>query len=555
MGRVDTNPNCAKVSMKVKFDKYNDTARFYSLKRLNMHAMGDEQSKMHEMLGYRLFRAMGIYAPRTAYMKLFINGGFQGLFLAVEEIDGRFTKSRWPDFGDGNLFKEVWPNTRNRRYFDEGLVTNDGPQDSANGARMVDFFNAIYSASKETFVRNVSPFMDLDYWIRYIAVDRAIHNADGIMTWYCDAQPTWIVNHNFYFYQEENPGGKIWLIPWDLPATLSKTDPIIDDAGMPDWNVEPDICAPKPIWNGGTGYPPHCDKLIGLTADVLWNDFVKAGEQLLATCFNPERLKKEIDDYRGLIEPIVAQDRALDLKNWQNAVKDLRATTDILNTAFNAYIHKKSAVVDTSGYAVPFPADSGFSPSLLNNFEFNPAVSITSWAHAAASKNSSINLSIDTMHPLGGKADLFCAFGMRPDDAAEKNSERAVITLDFREKKNCSGITEVHISLQNDLTRQVSIGLNSDVYSRHGIDVGVGYCWDVSASPKARRFTLNIREIDYPDWVSHNRPALLDSVLAELSGIRISPSPFFGGNGELQAVPDSGFLKIDNIRFVNNSRD
>ena len=555
MGRVTTNPQCAKVSMKVKFDKYNDTARFYSLKRLNLHAMGDEKTKMHEMLCYRLFRDMGIYAPRTAYMKLFINGSFQGLFLAVEEIDGRFTKSRWPDFGDGNLFKEVWPKSANRGYFDAGLVTNNGPQDSGNGTRMVDFSKAILSSSKETFIQNASPFMDLDYWVRYIAVDRAIHNADGIMTWYCDQQPTWIVNHNYYFYQEENPGGKIWLIPWDLPATLSKTDPIIDDAGMPDWYVEPDTCAPKPIWNGGIGYPPHCDKLTALTADALWDNFVKAGEQFLATCFKAECLQKEIEDYTTLIEPIVAQDHAIDLKQWQTNVKDLRMTMDIVNTAFDGYIHKKTIVIDTTGYTTPFPVDSGFTPSLLNNFEFGPEASIDSWAHALISKNSSINLFRDTVLPLGGKADLRCTFSIRPDDTIKKYSEWAMIMLDFNKKRDCSGITEVHISLQNDITRQVSIGLKSDVYARHGVGDGEWYCWTVAASPKARHFTLNIRDIDYPDRVSHNRPALLDSVLAELSGIWISPSPYFGGNGELQVVPDSGFLKIDNIRFTGGPNE
>jgi hypothetical protein len=554
MGRVTTNPLCAKVSMKVKFDKYTDTARFYSLKRLNMHAMSDEPSKMHEMLCYRLFRDMGIYAPRTAYMKLFVNGSFWGLFAAVEEIDGRFTKSQWPDFGDGNVFKEVWPNKTYRSYFENALVTNNDPGDSGNGLRMVDFSKAILASTKETFVRNVSPFMDLDYWVRYIAVDRAVHNADGIMTWYCDQQLTWITNHNYYFYQEENPGGKIWLIPWDLPATLSKTDPIIDDAGMPDWYVEPDTCAPKPIWNGGIGYPPHCDMLTALTADALWDNFVKAGEQLLATCFKAERLQKEIDDYATLIEPIVAQDHAIDLKEWPNTVKDLRMTIGILNTAFDVYIHKKTKVIDTTGYTTPFPGDSGFTPSLLNNFEFGPEVSIDSWAHAYISKNSSINLFRDTVLPLGGKADLRCTFSLRPDDTTKKYSEWAMIMLDFKQKRDCSGLTELQIGLQNDITRQVSIGLKSDVYARHGVGDGEWYCWVVAASPKARYFTLNIRDIDYPEGVSHDRPELLDSALAELSGIWISPSPYYGGNGELQVVPDSGFLKIDNIRFVGASK-
>jgi hypothetical protein len=154
---------------------------------------------------------------------------------------------------------------------------------------------------------------------------------------------------NYYFYQEENPGGKIWLIPWDLPPTLTKTDPIIDDYGMPDWYVEPDTCAPRPIWSGDYGYPPHCDPLTRLTADVLWNDFVKVGEQLLSTCFKAERLQKKIDDYTALLQPVIAQDKTIDSNHWQNTVKDLRMTMNILNTTFDNYLHKNTPVVDTTG--------------------------------------------------------------------------------------------------------------------------------------------------------------------------------------------------------------
>jgi spore coat protein CotH len=87
-------------------------------------------------------------------------------------------------------------------YYQSALVTNKNLEDTGNGIRMCYFAKAIFSFTKETFINQVSPFIDLDYWCRYIAVDRAIHNADGIMTWYCDRQLTWSNNHNYYFYQE-----------------------------------------------------------------------------------------------------------------------------------------------------------------------------------------------------------------------------------------------------------------------------------------------------------------------------------------------------------------
>lgn len=548
MGRVATNPLCAKVSMKVKFDKYDDTARFYSLKRLNMHAMSDDQSKMHEMLCYRLFRDMGIYAPRTAYMKLFINGAFQGLFLAVEEIDGRFTKARWPEFGNGNLFKEVWPNRADRYFFESALVTNDSPLDSGNGIRMAAFARAVLSSTKETFVKSISPFMDLDYWVRYFAVDRAIHNADGIMTWYCNQQQTWNINHNYYFYQEENSGGKIWLVPWDLPATLSKTDPIIDDFGMPDWYVEPDTCAPRPIWSGNLGLPPHCDRLTGLTADALWDNFAKAGEQFLATCFNAGRMKKQIDDYSAFIEPVVTGDRTINLSRWQSSIKDLRMTMDILNTTFDDYVHKRTPLVDTSGFHTLLP-DSGYlSADRINNFEFTSVMPTASWSQTFQSKGSTLSLLIDTIAPLWGKSDLLCTFAFATLDTPAGYAEWADVQLSFRHATDLKNIQRIKVHLKYDSPRGFFVYLLSDSYDRLGAKNVYGW-WSSSANTQNKQYTFEMSQIDYPTWGSPDDPDILDSVLTTVTGIGFSPRPRFNNAGKLSVVPDSGYLRVDNVIF------
>jgi hypothetical protein len=62
---------------------------------------------MREMFAYKLFRDMGIYTCRTVFVKVYINNVYRGLFTAVENIDGRFTKSRWPEYGDGNMYKRA----------------------------------------------------------------------------------------------------------------------------------------------------------------------------------------------------------------------------------------------------------------------------------------------------------------------------------------------------------------------------------------------------------------------------------------------------------------
>ena len=102
-------PKTGKCSLKLAFDEYDPAARFHGLKKLNLHAINSDASLLLQRLAYGLFREMGVAAPRATHVRVTVNGKLEGLFVAVEEIDGRFTRSRFPEDGKGNVYKEVWP--------------------------------------------------------------------------------------------------------------------------------------------------------------------------------------------------------------------------------------------------------------------------------------------------------------------------------------------------------------------------------------------------------------------------------------------------------------
>lgn len=337
-GNRSTLEDCRNVSLKVKFNKYSDNLRLYGLKRLNLHSMQYDSSRLREMLAYEIFRKNGIYTCRTVFVKVLVNGVSRGIFSGVEEIDGRFTKTRWHETGDGNLYKEIWPIYSTKRRYRDALATNDKPEDSADVSRMIEFCKAIKASTPQTFTAMISPFMDIDYWLRYIVVDRAIHNSDGVMLWYTG--DSWLENHNYYFYEDENQDGKFWLIPWDLNATFFKTDPIFDDFDIPEWNETPDSCAPMLVW-GDSNYavPPNCDKLTNLTAAVYWNRFVSLAEQFLNKLFTTEMMKERVDYWAKIIEPMMKDDPFLEYETWINGVEALRGNMESLPKDFDDYIH------------------------------------------------------------------------------------------------------------------------------------------------------------------------------------------------------------------------
>jgi len=340
---------CPKISYKVKLTEYDKDTRLYKMKKICLHSMWGDSTKMHDMLSYELFREMGIPASRTSYADVYVNNKHMGLFLAVEEPDGRFTKSRWPDHGDGNLYKEVWPNSTYSNYYKEGLRTNDDPEDNASVQKMIDYYNAITASTAQNFAQKLSPFMDFDYFLRYLAVDVAIKNFDGFRTFYMAKGDgwVWVGNHNYYFYEEENEGGKIWIIPWDLDNTFYKNDEYYETAGVPQWNktATQTQCSDgfKQTYYDFNGNPyvnlirpPNCDQLFKLTASVFWDRYAQLGEQFLNDQFRSQRLIAKINKHKEVISTYIDQDPVINKADWTNAVENLKS--DLPN-----YIHAKFA--------------------------------------------------------------------------------------------------------------------------------------------------------------------------------------------------------------------
>jgi spore coat protein CotH len=90
-------PKTGKCSMKIDFDRVDPDARFYGLKKLNFHSMDRDPSMLRDRLGYSLFREFGVAAPRAMHARVLINGKLEGLHVVVEQIDGRFTDSRFSE--------------------------------------------------------------------------------------------------------------------------------------------------------------------------------------------------------------------------------------------------------------------------------------------------------------------------------------------------------------------------------------------------------------------------------------------------------------------------
>jgi hypothetical protein len=340
-GNIDV---CQRFSFKLDFDRYVDRFRLDGLKKLNLHAMAADPSKLRERLGYSLFREMDITAPRAVHARVYLNGEYQGLFAAVEEIDGRFTANRFPSAGDGNLYRDMWPSTTDASVSaaKNALRTNDDPA-TADVSDFLAFRSAVAGATEADFAAKVAPFVDLDYLARYIVVDRGINNFDGIMPFYFGNGwgPNTSGNHFWY----DVGGGKFILIPWDFDKTFWYPEPYFwsDNAPngenvVPNWNVITSTCKGRTVHfdsvtvNNGVRTEGNfsireidCDPFFKLLRGAIYDRQEAIADAFIAGPFSEQSVATKLNTWRAQIADAISEDPMVDSTNWQTAVDDLQA--------------------------------------------------------------------------------------------------------------------------------------------------------------------------------------------------------------------------------------
>lgn len=334
---------CPKLNIKVSFNWSDPEGRFFGLKKLQFHAMNHDPSMMRERLGYMMFRDMGVPAPRATHARVLINGELSGVYINVEYIDGRFTRSRFTD-GKGNLYKEVWPTysvnqpTTTPGSLLAALRTNEDENPSVD--KMIAFGEAVMSAEGDDRADAIDAWMDVDNTMRMVAVDRTIRADDGLFHFYCGPPCS---NHNYYVYEEEL-SDRVWVIPWDLDNAFV----VIRQPGltadsfvkvMDEWDDHTVTCEPR---SGGSTFsprqlPPSCDPLINGWASF-GASYDAAVAELVDGPFAADRVDALIAAWDAQITATVDEAYAADSEQrsaaeWQAGITDFRERTQILRDA------------------------------------------------------------------------------------------------------------------------------------------------------------------------------------------------------------------------------
>jgi hypothetical protein len=203
-----------KAAFKIRFDKYTDSQRYRGLRRLTLNNAVEDATFMRELLGYRLYRAMGVPAPGVGFARVTVNGELYGLYVVIETIDSEFLDTRFDD-PSGGLYEgeygcDVLPEDV------QGFDQDSGEDESR--ADLTAFATTASGNAVDLFHTDGAP-LDKSAFLAYLAVSAFIGDFDG----YRHA-------HNYRIYHE--PGADKWrFIPWGIDRAFRKGLSIYDSQG------------------------------------------------------------------------------------------------------------------------------------------------------------------------------------------------------------------------------------------------------------------------------------------------------------------------------------
>jgi hypothetical protein len=226
---------CPKLSIMVRFNKYDRCGRFYGLRRLVFNSSIRDSTLMRERLAYNFLRDLGLKASRASHAKLVINDGPALLYVLVEAVDKEYLEDRFSN-AEGNLYKQVWPSYEDSEPYLEALRTNE--ENNPDFSRIIQFAKTLKNIKPQSAAQELAPFLDLASLARDVAAQELIGGEyDGPILFIC--WDDYCANNNYYWYEE--PQNKFALLPWDLDQTFQKLPKHLTPSW---WFVLPASCEP-----------------------------------------------------------------------------------------------------------------------------------------------------------------------------------------------------------------------------------------------------------------------------------------------------------------------
>jgi spore coat protein H len=292
-----------KRNLKVDLDRYVDAQQFQGLKALNLNAGAADPTRLKEALAFAVYRDAGVPTPRTAFaeVKLTVPGKYDnellGMYTLIEQVDKNFLLDHFqtkkgvlmkPEVRFGNPRGPLAYLGDDWTPYKEALLPKHEPT-KAEADRIIAFIKLLNRGSDEQFRKEIDSYLDVDEFLRFLAVTALVANLDSFFTG----------GHNVYIYLNPTTN-KLVFIPWDLDLSFGGFFMF----GQPDQQADLRLTHPYP------GENKLVERLLAVTE--IGEKYQKVLKELAATCFAKEKLLANLEAIeKATKEPLAREAKAV----------------------------------------------------------------------------------------------------------------------------------------------------------------------------------------------------------------------------------------------------
>lgn len=291
--------------------EFGDDVKFDGRRKLNLIGMYQDSTMLAEKLALDLLQAMGGPATRAKYVRLVINGEYQGVYLDVEAVDKHFLRARGI-YKDSNIYRCGTHDCEMKLFVQpyqtpfEKKTNEDEPSDDLEA-----FLALINHTPEPLFAETLWSSFDVEAYALSMAADALMSN----MT----------VEDSGSYLVHDRRAGKWLYVPWDYNNANSRFWPTYPVGSSPLVKHPIFIFASDDTWilkvHARRSSDPHFKDYLpafsNLTTRFAQNPVLKAHalqtlERALDELFVEDAMHAHIDGLHALIAPHMADDPHID---------------------------------------------------------------------------------------------------------------------------------------------------------------------------------------------------------------------------------------------------
>jgi len=220
-----------KSALIVKLNEWVGGQKHLGLSKLTINNNVQDWSRIHQYVGYALFRELGVPASRAGFASVSLNGAAKGLYTLVEPTDGDHFLDRWYGTHDGNLYEGEYGTDLTSDTI--GSFDQDNGEDETRQdlVELVEALDAIPEGGDP--MPTLDARFDFDEYLRFAAAELYMGHWDGYAWWV-----------NNYLVHHDLDEDRWTFVPWGIDQTFGDTLGAYDGV----------MAAPGPSWGDAGGF-------------------------------------------------------------------------------------------------------------------------------------------------------------------------------------------------------------------------------------------------------------------------------------------------------------